>query len=223
MKINHRRFKDELFAEYARVAGALASPRRLEILDLLAQREWTVDELARETGLSLANASRHLRILAQARLVEATRAGTYVHYRVASLEIVRLCRSIEAVATERLPDVPAVIRRHVGTLQPIDVGPAPLARRVKSGKTVLLDVRPAAEYHAGHIPGALETPAASLSAKRIAALPRDCEIVVYCRGESCVLADEAVAALRRRGFAAHRLATDSVGWALSGRKLEAAS
>ena len=219
--VDHRHFKDELYGELARVGAALASPKRLEALDLLAQRERTVEDLAGDLGLSVANASRHLRILAQARLVEVRRSGTFAHYRLASPTVLRVLRLIGETAEERLPEVRATLDRHLGPRSVEKTGPRTIARRVKSGRALLVDVRPEAEYKAGHIPGSRSIPIELLARKRGAPeLPRGKEIVVYCRGPYCVWADEAVEILRHRGFIARRLLLGAPDWALLGKALE---
>jgi rhodanese-related sulfurtransferase/DNA-binding transcriptional ArsR family regulator len=222
-KIDHRRFKDELYAEFARVAEAIASPKRLEILDLLAQRERSVEDLAREMELSTANASRHLRILARARLVEVRRAGTFAHYRLAGPGVYDLVRRVQRIAAERLPDVDAILSRHLGDRCVSDLPPADLGRRLRDGRAVLVDVRPAAEFAAGHIAGARNVPLPELAKRKtIEKLPRSREVIVYCRGAYCVWADEAVELLQRRGFTAHRLLIGPADWAALGEKVEAA-
>jgi rhodanese-related sulfurtransferase/DNA-binding transcriptional ArsR family regulator len=226
MEENHRRFKDELYAEFARIGNVLASPKRLELLDLLAQRPWSVEELANEAGLSFANASRHLRVLAAAKLVETRRRGVFVDYTIASLEVVRLCRSLAALAKDRLPDVGAVNARHrrePAGADDHDDASGRAIRTVMKRSSFVLDVRPEAEYKAGHIPGATSMPIAALLKRgATAALPREREIVVYCRGDACVWADEAVALLRKRGFNASRLPIDAPGYALAGGELDVA-
>ncbi|GAC1476441.1 MAG: metalloregulator ArsR/SmtB family transcription factor [Vulcanimicrobiaceae bacterium] len=224
MQEDHRRFKDDLYAEYARIGNVLASPKRLELLDLLAQRPWSVEELANEAGLSLANASRHLRVLASAKLVETRRRGVFIDYTIASLDVVRLCRSLAALARERLPDVGAVTARQRREPSPGDDEASARAMNVVTKRaTLVLDVRPEAEFRAGHIPGATSIPIAALVKRgATAALPREREIVVYCRGDACVWADEAVALLRKRGFNASRLAIDAPGYALAGGELDVA-
>jgi DNA-binding transcriptional ArsR family regulator/rhodanese-related sulfurtransferase len=223
LHVDHRRFKDELYREFARVGATLASPKRLEILDLLAQRERSVEDLAAELELSVANASRHLRVLAQARLVETRRAGTFAHYRLASPTVLRLVRLIGEAAEEHLPEVRATLERHLGARYVDKAAPRAVARRVKTGRALLVDVRPEAEYAAGHIPGSRSIPMQVLARKRGGPqLPRDKEIVVYCRGRFCVWADEAVDILRRRGFTARRLLLGAPDWALLGEALEAA-
>jgi rhodanese-related sulfurtransferase/DNA-binding transcriptional ArsR family regulator len=222
-KIDHRRFKDELYAEFARAAEAIASPKRLEMLDLLAHRERSVEDLAGEMQLSTANASRHLQVLLRARLVEVRRAGTFAHYRLASPKVYAFLRGLESVAADRLPEVGAVLERHLAERPMADLSPVELLRRMRERRAVLIDVRPEEEFAAGHIAGARSVPLEGLAKRQGAeALPRDREIIVYCRGTYCVWADEAVELLRRRGFVAHRLSLGPPDWAALGQKLQAA-
>jgi rhodanese-related sulfurtransferase/DNA-binding transcriptional ArsR family regulator len=222
-RIDHRRFKDELNEQFACVGAALGSPRRLEILDLLAQRERTVEDLAVEAGLSVANASRHLRVLAAAGLVSVRRSGTFAHYRIASARVVTALRAIAAVAEERLPQVRASLERHVGPRSVEELSPAAVRRRVAGRKATLVDVRPQPEYAAGHIPGAVSLPIEALSRRNsTSALPHGREVIVYCRGPYCVWADEAVEVLRRRGFTAHRLLLGAPDWSALGAELDVA-
>ncbi|TAM78247.1 ArsR family transcriptional regulator [bacterium] len=214
-----RRFKDELFAEFARVGGALGSPKRLEILDLLAQRERSVEDLARELQLSVANASQHLQALLRARLVQARKEGHYVYYAVAGLDVVRLWQAIRDVAEERLTDVESIAERYLGKRESIE-DPAEAETfldLVAKGAVVLLDVRPVEEYRAGHLPGARALPVERLrAAGACLGFPRDCEILAYCRGPYCAFADEAVALLREQGYRARRLRLGPPDWRLRG-------
>lgn len=220
-KIAHRAFKDELYGEFARLGAALASPKRLEILDLLAQRERSVEDLAAELGLSVANASQHLRILAAARLTATRRRGTFVHYRLASPSVFRLFGTLRDVAAERLPELHAVVERHLGSRREPSPSARHVLRRAKKNEVVLLDVRPPEEFAAGHLPSARSMPLASMSRQgAFASLPRRGEIVVYCRGPYCVWADEAVDLLTRRGFTARRLLVGPPDWAALGEELE---
>lgn len=223
MQIDHRAFKDGIYGQFGRMAAALASPKRLEMLDLLGQRPRSVEDIALEMGLSIANASRHLRILAQAKLVEVRRVGTFAFYRIASPSVRTLLRSLENTASERLVEVDALLKKHLGERELEDIAPAELGRRMRSGRLTLLDVRPEAEYLAGHIRGARTTPIETLHRKKtIDALPRDGEIIVYCRGSYCVWADEAVEILRRRGFSARRLPIGPPDWIARGGELDVA-
>ena len=222
--IDHRSFKDELYAEFARIGAAVSSPKRLEIVDLLAQRERTVEDLAREIGLSVANASRHLRILAGARLLTSRRAGTFVCYRLSSPSVFRLFRSLRDLAAQRLPEVDAIVHRYTGARDGVVDATAPnaVSARVRAGRAFLVDVRPQAEYRAGHFPGARPLPLDAMRRRgALRALPSDREIIVCCRGPYCVWADEAVALLRRRGYKARRLLLGPADWAALGGELEA--
>jgi DNA-binding transcriptional ArsR family regulator len=221
--IDHRRFKDELYGELSRIGSALSSPKRLEMLDLLAQRERTVEDLANELGLSVANASKHLRVLAAARLAECRRGGNFIHYRIAGPTALRVLRLIGEFGEQHLPEVGATMQRHLGVRSVKSLDPEVVAGRIKRG-AVLLDVRPEAEFHAGHIAGARSAPIDVLKRKKnIAGVSRDREIIVYCRGPFCVWADEAVDLLRKRGYTAHRLLLGAPDWTALGETLESAS
>lgn len=208
----HRRFKDGVYEQLARVGKATAAPKRLELLDLLSQGPRTVEALAHEAAITIANASQHLKILRAARLVEAEKRGLYVEYRVAGPEVVRFYVTLRALAESRLAELGAMAREHVGARGELEaVDAEELVRRVRRGEVTVLDVRPAEEYEAGHIPGALSVPLDELEA-RLAELPRDAEVVAYCRGPYCLMAVEAVARLRKRGYTAHRLELGVPDW-----------
>jgi rhodanese-related sulfurtransferase/DNA-binding MarR family transcriptional regulator len=212
-----RDFKDRLYGEFARIGKALASPHRLEILDVLAQGERTVESLASETGLSIANASRHLQQLRQAQLVLARREGLFVHYRLAGPEVVRLVVTLRHTAEQHLAELDRVVRDFLGERDDFEpVTPDELSRRMTNGEVVVLDVRPEQEYAAGHIAGAHSVPVSDISA-RLAELRHEKEYVAYCRGPYCVYADEAVAVLRANGLKAQRLTEGYPEWWLSGR------
>jgi rhodanese-related sulfurtransferase/DNA-binding MarR family transcriptional regulator len=212
-----RDFKDRLYAEFARIGKAIASPHRLEILEILAQGERTVESLAAETGLSVANASRHLQQLRQAQLVLARREGLFVHYRLTGREVVSLVLALRHTAERHLAEVDRVVRDFLGDREGFEpVTPDELAQRMTTGEVVLLDVRPEQEYAAGHIAGARSMPVADIST-RLGELPRDKEYIAYCRGPYCVYADEAVAVLRANGRTAHRLTDGYPEWWLAGR------
>jgi rhodanese-related sulfurtransferase/predicted transcriptional regulator len=209
---DHRRFKDELYGEFARIGQALASAKRLEMLDLLAQREWPVDDLAREMTLTIANASQHLQVLLDSRLVEVRRQGTRAYYRLAGGDVYRLWQVMRELGERRLAEVPAVVKRHLGERADMLVlNVTELLRRVRAGDMILLDVRPEEEYRAGHLPGARPVPLAELT-RTLKTLPKHRELVVYCRGPYCVFSDEAVALLRRKGFRARRLRLGFPDW-----------
>lgn len=215
-----RDFKNRLFGEFARIGKALASPQRLEILEVLAQGERTVESIANETGQSVANASRHLQQLRQAQLVVGRRDGLFVHYRIAGPEVVSLILSVRHTAERHLAEVDRVVHEFLGDRHGLDpVTPDELAERIKRGEVVVLDVRPEREYAAGHIAGALSVPVADLE-DRLGELPRDRRYVAYCRGPYCVYADEAVALLNANGLKAARLSDGYPEWSLAGRATE---
>jgi rhodanese-related sulfurtransferase len=212
-----RAAKTALFDEFARAAKALASGRRIELLDVLANGERTVEALAGEVGLSAANASQHLQILRQAGLVAGRREGTSVHYRLAAPEVFELWRTLRTLAASRLAEVERLAAAYLGARDELEpVTREELARRLQDGDDlVVLDVRPAAEYAAGHLPGAVSIPVAELR-RRLAELPAGREIVAYCRGPYCAFAHEAVAVLREAGVPARRLEDGLPDWEAAG-------
>jgi rhodanese-related sulfurtransferase len=216
----HREFKNRLFEQFARIGKALASPKRLEILDLLAQGERTVEEIARETAMPLANASQHLQVLKGARMVESRREGLYAYYRLADEAVFRTWQAVRALGETRLAEIERVVETFLEDRDVLEaVGAAALVERLSDGNVVVLDVRPEEEYRAGHIPGALSVPVDALEAA-LQALPKDKEIVAYCRGPYCVFSDEAVTLLRSRGYQARRLAEGLPDWRAKGLPVE---
>jgi len=212
--------KHRLYEEVSRLTKALASPRRLELLEVLAQGERSVEAVAGQTGLSVANASQHLQVLREARLVEGRKQGLFVHYRLAGDDVADLLTKLTRVAERRLAEVDRLIREYRDTGEDFEpVGQHELLACVRSGTVVVLDVRPEEEYRAGHIPGALSVPLARLS-RRLQAIPRRAEIVAYCRGPFCLLADEAVRLLRARGRRARRLQDGLPEWRAAGLPIE---
>src|SRR5262245_45428903 len=183
-----RRFKDDIYGQLARVGKALASPKRLEILELLSQAERSVEELAAETGMSVANTSQHLRAMDSAQLVETTRNGRFVIYRLADVLVSDFFRSFRLLAEDRLAEVTRIRRRFFAEAQELtSLDRRALLERVKRGEVVVIDVRPAVEYRAAHISHAVSIPLRDLT-RRLADLPRRKTIVAYCRGPYCVLA-----------------------------------
>jgi rhodanese-related sulfurtransferase len=209
--------KAALFDGFARVGKALASGRRIELLDVLANGERSVEVLAGEAGLSVANASQHLQVLRQAGLVASRREGTSVHYRLAGPEVFELWRALRTLAASRLAEVERLAAAYLGDRDGLEpVTRQELARRLRDGDDlVVLDVRPAAEHAAGHLPGAVSIPLSELR-ERLAELPRDREVVAYCRGPFCAFAHEAVAVLRDEGFSARRLEDGLPEWRAAG-------
>jgi rhodanese-related sulfurtransferase len=215
-----RRLKDTLYGQLARLGKAVSAPKRLELLDLLCQGPRTVEALAGQAGLSMANASQHLQVLRAARLVEGEKKGLYVEYRLADDEVSRFFVVLRGLAEARLTEVDRAVRDYFeerGAMEAVEGDE--LLRRAKKGEVTVLDVRPAEEYRAGHLPGALSIPVTELEA-RLGELPRGREVVAYCRGPYCVMAIEAVDLLREEGFTAHRLEEGVADWRARGWRLE---
>jgi rhodanese-related sulfurtransferase/DNA-binding MarR family transcriptional regulator len=212
-----RLFKERLYEQFARVGAALGSRHRLELLDLLAQAPRHVDALATELKTPVANVSQHLQALRAARLVETERDGTKVIYRLADDGVLRLWLALRSVAERRLSEVGQVVDDYATDRAPGDqLSRDELEAKLGRGKHVLLDVRPTVEYESGHLQGAVSLPLEQLS-KRVATLPRDRRIIVYCRGTYCHFADRAVSILRRKGFDAIRLEGGWPEWRAEGR------
>jgi rhodanese-related sulfurtransferase/DNA-binding transcriptional ArsR family regulator len=215
----HRDFKNRLYAQFARVGKALASPHRLEILELLGQSERTVDSLAGEIGTSIANVSQHLQSLRQAALVESRKQGLFVYYRLADPAISDLCRSLRTVSERRLADLDRLVQAHFGDRGGEPVSMQELLKRARSVDVVILDTRPPNEYEAGHIAGAVSLPVADLR-RRLKELPKNKEYVAYCRGPYCVYADQAVELLQAKGRRARRLLEGFPEWRAAGLPIE---
>ena len=214
-----RQAKDALFEAIALMGKAFSSPRRLELLDLLAQGPRSVDELARASDQSRANTSQHLQALHSAGLVTRAREGTSVRYELADDEALRLWLALRDVSAARLAEVERAAADYLGE-EVQRIGRSELLARLADGEVVLIDVRPAEEYAAGHIEGARSIPIEELE-QRLAELPDDAEIVAYCRGPFCVYAHEAVRVLRGAGRAARRLEDGWPEWKLSTEELVA--
>jgi rhodanese-related sulfurtransferase/DNA-binding transcriptional ArsR family regulator len=212
----HREFKDRLYGQFARIGKALSNPHRLEILELLTHSERTVDSLATEIGLSLANTSQHLQALRQAALVASRKDGLFVYYRLAGAEVFELSKALRTVAEGRLAEFERLVREHFGDRSDAEAVPmAELLKRARSKKVVILDTRPASEYVAGHIPGAISVPVDTLK-RRLQELTKGKEYVAYCRGPYCVYADRAVELLRANGRRARRLLDGFPEWRAAG-------
>lgn len=216
----HREFKTRLYGQFARLGKALASPHRLELLDLLAQSERTVDALAGEIGMSLANASQHLQALRRAGLVESRKQGLFVYYRLADPSVSALCAAIRTVAERQYGELDRLVREHFGDrsrAEPVEM--PELLKRARAKDVVILDARPAHEYAAGHIAGAMSVPIDDLQ-RRLRKLPKAKAYVAYCRGPYCVYADRAVALLRASGRRAQRLVAGFPEWKAAGLPIE---
>lgn len=217
-----RRFKDSVYGQLARLGKALSSGPRLEILDLLTQGPRTVEAIAAEVGQTVANTSHHLRALARARLVQSDRSGLYVTYRVADDDISMTFVNLRALAERQFRELGEATARFLedhGSHEPIDA--RALAQRLVAGDITLIDVRPASEYAAGHLRGAINVPLGELES-RIAELPVDREVVAYCRGPFCVMALEATTTLRARGLRATPFDRSVADWRALGLPVEAA-
>src|SRR5579859_3522268 len=207
-----RQFKNQLFEQFARIGRALGNAHRLELLDVLAQGERSVEQLATETDLSLANASQHLQILRQAELIVARRDGVRVLYALTGPEVFNLWQALRTTGESRLAEIQRVVATFLTDRNDMEVvGPDELRRRLAAAEVTLLDVRPALEYRQGHITGARSIPIDVLP-EHLPELPRDRPIVAYCRGPYCVYADEAVSLLRSHGLQAARLSIGYPDW-----------
>ena len=212
MKTDNRGFRNSVFEQFARITSALSSPRRLEMIDFLAQSERSVEELARLGGLSLANASRHLKVLKAARLVDVRREGSYAYYRLADEHVFRAWRAIRDLADARLTELEHVLRAFGADRSGAEpVTAAELLERLHAGDAVVIDVRPEDEYRVMHVAGARSLPLGRLEAA-LRDLPAEKEIIAYCRGPYCLLSDQAVALLLNHGFRARRLQLGMPDW-----------
>ncbi len=218
--MSSKNVKSLLFAEFARVSKALGSGNRLELLEFLAQGERSVDALAKVSGLSVANTSRHLQILRQAGLVAGRKEGLFVFYSVSGAGVIKLLAALQEVAQHNVAEVTQLINTYLtskDSLEPLSVND--LVDRMRSGLVTVVDVRPKEEYAAGHLLGAINVPLAEIE-KNLSKLPRDREIIAYCRGPFCVLSFEAVARLRSEGLKARRLETGFPEWKVAGLPVE---
>jgi rhodanese-related sulfurtransferase len=210
--VGDRAAKDALFDAFAEVAKALASGRRAEIVDLLAQGERSVDEIAGEIGQSVANTSHHLRAMARAGVLRTRREGTRILYMLASDRVGELWAALRSVAAEHVAGIERLSEAYLGDRSRLEaIDRRELAARLEAGDVVVLDVRPTPEFAAGHIPGARSVPITELR-QHLRSLPKDVEVVAYCRGPYCVYADDAVRMLRRRGYRARRLEDGFPEW-----------
>ena len=214
--VDDRAAKDALYDGFAEVAKALASGRRAEIVDVLAQGERSVDEVADEIGQSVANTSHHLRAMARAGLLTTRRDGTRIYYALASDRVGELWAALRDVAVDHVAGIERLAGTYLGDRDGVEViDRAELAARLRRREVLVLDVRPEAEYAAGHIAGARSVPISELR-RHLRALPKDTEVVAYCRGPYCVYADDAVRELNRKGFRARRLIDGFPEWKRAG-------
>jgi rhodanese-related sulfurtransferase/DNA-binding MarR family transcriptional regulator len=216
-----RRFKDAVYAQFARIGHAVSTPKRIELLDLLGHTERTVADLAEQTGTPIKNTSAHLRALRAAGLVATRKDGPHVVYRLVDKRVHVFVRQLQALAHARFAEVEHVTQLYVDGRDELEpVSARELERRMRAGSVIVIDVRPREEYEAAHIPGALSVPVEQLKRGR-ATPPKAREIIAYCRGRYCVCAVEAVTLLRKRGYRARRLVEGLPGWREEGRRVVA--
>ncbi len=221
--MNERTFKDLLYEQVARIGKAVSSPKRLELLELLAQGEKTVEALARELSTDIKLASAHLKALKEARLVDSRREGKYVVYRLSGSDVAALWVMLRQVAEEHLLELRRALGRVVGdTAMLISVDRETLLEQARCGDVIVIDVRPSDEYQVAHLPFARSMPLAEIE-QRLAELPIDREIVAYCRGPFCLLSDQAVSLLTERGYRARKIRDGVSEWQAAGLPLSPAA
>lgn len=218
--MNKREFKDRVYEELAKITKALANPHRLEIIELLAQSDYSVEQISIQTSLSVANASQHLQVLKTAQLVDVTRNGNFIHYRLANTNVFKAWKALRELGVERIASIEKLVkdfRQSKFTMESVTIDE--LIQKIKTGKVTILDVRPETEYKKGHIANSISIPFDEL-ADRLNKLPKRTEIIAYCRGPFCVFADEAVAMLNKAGYKATRLEEGFPDWAVMGLPVE---
>jgi rhodanese-related sulfurtransferase/DNA-binding transcriptional ArsR family regulator len=212
--------KSHLYEHVARIGKAISSPKRLELIELLAQGEKTVETLAEQARIDMRLASAHLRALREARLVETRREGKFIHYRLSGPDVAELWVNVREVAEEHLVELRVALEQMATAPNALSSeSRESLLAKARSGDIVVIDVRPETEYAAGHLPCARSIPLAELE-KRLADLPPGKEIVAYCRGPFCLMSDEAVKLLRQRGFTAHKISDGVTEWSVGGQPIE---
>lgn len=218
--MNKRQFKDKVYGELARITKSMANPHRLEIIELLAQGEFSVEQIADQTNLSIANASQHLQVLKTAQLVEVNRQGNFIYYRLANSNVFKAWKALRELGVERIAAIEKVVkefRKSKFEFETVTINE--LIEKLDSGKVTILDVRPESEFKQGHISKAISIPIDELS-KRLKELPKRTEIIAYCRGPFCVYADEAVNILTKAGYKATRLEEGFPDWKLRDLPIE---
>lgn len=214
--MDKRAFKDRVYDELAKITKALANPHRLEIIELLAQGEYSVEQISVQTNLSVANASQHLQVLKTAQLVDITRNGNFIHYRLANANVFKAWKALRDLGVERIAAIEKLVkdfRKSRFQLESVTIDQ--LIGKLSSGKVTILDVRPEREFNRGHIANSISIPFDQL-ARRLKELPKRNEIIAYCRGPFCVYADDAVSLLNKAGYKAKRLEEGYPDWAVMG-------
>lgn len=218
--MNKRDFKDKVYEELARVTRAMANPHRLEIIELLAQGDCAVEQISLQTNLSVANASQHLQVLKTARLVDITRRGSFIYYRLPNSNVFKAWKALRELGVERIASIERLVKDfRQSRFKSKSLTIEQLLAKVETGKVTILDVRPETEYASGHIANSISIPFDQLP-RRLKELPKRNEIVTYCRGPFCVFADEAVALLSKSGYKAMRLEEGFPDWAIMGFPIE---
>ena len=218
--MNKREFKDKVYQELAKVTKALSNPHRLEIIELLAQGEYSVEQIASQTNVSIANASQHLQLLKTSQLVEINRQGNFIYYRLANTNVFKAWKALRELGVERISSIEKIIKdfkQAKFSFESLSINE--LITKLEKGRVTILDVRPETEYRKGHIANAVSIPIEQLE-KRLKELPKRNEIIAYCRGPFCVFADEAVALLSKKGYNAIRLEEGYPDWQLEGLPIE---
>ena len=214
--MDKRTFKDRVYDELAKITKALANPHRLEIIELLAQGDYSVEQISIQTNLSVANASQHLQVLKTAQLVDITRNGNFIHYRLANTNVFKAWKALRDLGVERIAAVEKLVkdfRKSRFQLESVTIDE--LMSKLNSGKVTILDVRPESEFKSGHIANSISIPFDQL-ARRLKELPKRNEIIAYCRGPFCVYADDAVSLLNKSGYKAKRLEEGYPDWQIMG-------
>lgn len=214
MTMNKREFKDRVYEELARITKSMANPHRLEIIELLAQGEFSVEQIAEQTNLPIANASQHLQVLKSSQLVDINRQGNFIYYRLANNNVFKAWKALRELGVERIATIEKLVkdfRKSKVDFESVTIDE--LIKKLASGKVTILDVRPEPEFNKGHIANAISIPIDQLS-RRLKELPKRTQIVAYCRGPFCVFADEAVAILIKAGYNATRLEEGFPDWQL---------
>lgn len=218
--MNKREFKSKVYSELAKITKAMSNPHRLEIIELLAQGDYSVEQISLQTDLSVANASQHLQVLKTAQLVDVTRDGTFIYYRLANANVFKTWKALRELGVERIASIEKLVRdfrQSNATTDSITINS--LMKKLRAGKITIIDVRPKKEFNAGHIANAISIPMNELQS-RLKELPKRNEIIAYCRGPFCTYADEAVALLSKAGYKATRLEEGFPDWAATGLPIE---
>lgn len=218
--MNKRQFKDKVYRELARITKSMANPHRLEIIELLAQGEYSVEQIAEQTNLPIANASQHLQVLKAAQLVDINRQGNFIYYRLANSNVFKTWKALRELGVERIATIEALVkdfRQSKFKFESVTIDE--LVKKLETGRVTILDVRPQTEFNKGHIANAVSIPIDELK-ERMNELPKGTEIVAYCRGPFCVYADEAVAMLSKAGYKATRLDEGFPDWQIQDLPVE---